>query len=207
MKQHCGFWFPESEKHMLKHVAEGVPYQSRLSAIAVFAAQRYRLAIDVGAHVGMFSMVFEQAFDRVMAFEPVLDNIECLYKNAPKTIVQPVALGAESGDVTLSPVDGNSGAFYVEPDGNKGQVSARMLKLDDYGLEPDLIKIDVEGKELDVLRGAKQTIKKHNPVLVIECKRGPERYGLEQHASIEFVKALGYNRLLRVHEDWLCKKV
>ncbi len=48
------------------------------------------------------------------------------------------------------------------------RTSVRQVSVDSLGLEPDLIKIDVEGMEADVIRGAKETIKRHSPVLYFE---------------------------------------
>jgi len=67
--------------------------------------------------------------------------------------------------------------------------TVQVRSLDEMMLSPDFIKIDVQGLELAVLRGARKTLEKHHPVLVVE--RSPSN----EAATIEFLRSLGYRRL------------
>jgi FkbM family methyltransferase len=132
--------------------------------------------VDVGAFVGDHTIAYARAVGksgRVYAFEPNPMALECLSHNLfadsqenNRVIIHAVALGEEAGSVPLSGNNGNWGGAYVGEHMKIGQVACR--KLDDYNLSPDLIKIDAEGYELKVLRGAERTIEAHRPKLVIE---------------------------------------
>ncbi len=74
-----------------------------------------------------------------------------------------VALGKENKEETISfsgEMANNTG------EGDKVKVTFKML--DSYNLKPTILKIDVEGFEMDVLEGGKETIKKYKPKIIIE---------------------------------------
>ena len=153
---------------------------------------------DIGAHVGITALCFAQLVGskgRVVAFEPNTFNLERLYVNINRNTplkkriqVEPLALSNKNGkeEFTFSSniEDGtSSGSFlssahtildkdsYVNDFGFR-KVQVKTITLDSYvqrtGLKPDSLKIDVEGAEIFVLEGAKQTLKKHHPMMFIE---------------------------------------
>ena len=202
MIEYKGWWLPDNESHIQKHIGPDFPYQGGTHGIAILAADRYNLAIDIGAHIGMWSWSFCKAFRQVIAFEPISLYRECLSKNAPKAEIYPYALGNEPGMVNMSLPPDNTGAAYVSPDGE----SVQCFRLDDFNLAPDLIKVDVEGYELWALQGAENTLRKHYPAVCVECKRGPARYGLGQHDAVDYLISLGYDYVDAAHEDWIVKR-
>jgi FkbM family methyltransferase len=121
-------------------------------------------AVDVGAHIGYLSMVMARCVGekgRVIAVEPSPDNLPVLQHNlaanhVSNVVVAPVAASSESGrrdfHVTGST---DSHGFYshpLTPTSAVIQVDAR--RLDDLLEDPvQLVKVDVEGGELDVLQG------------------------------------------------------
>ena len=133
------------------------------------------VAVDVGAHMGLYSYVLSKICDTVEAFEPVPNNWHILRAyNAHNINVHDVALSSAEGKVTLNIPTYNNVLIYGHaslsndfPAQKKIQVSIR--KLDDYNFaDVKFIKIDVEGHELEVIRGAKGTIAKWRPVMLIE---------------------------------------
>lgn len=139
-----------------------------------------RIAIDCGAHIGLWTRALAQKFKYVVAFEPVDENFECLEQNAKlrNTQLERVALAGEPGACQMIlPRGGNSGCWYAQP----GIVGAKitMRTLDSYNFKDvDLIKIDVEGYEGDVLMGACATLTQSRPIVVFEVNGlGQKHYG------------------------------
>ena len=153
------------------------------------------VALDIGAHVGIWSMRLAQNFKRVIAFEPVPKHIECWKRNMSKFIseqsewgnistLETVALGHENGTATMKvPNTTNTGMAslvhesnpktgdrWVQPEWeNFPKIEVETRTLDSYEFDQlDFIKIDVEWFELRVLQGAENTIRKHKPIMYIE---------------------------------------
>ncbi len=129
------------------------------------------VALDVGANVGAYALLFGwwvQPGGRVYAFEPAPDAFDGLSRhvllNDLDGVVRPVRVAAAgaSGTATLR-VDGISGANRLSEDDSGGSIEIDAVTIDDFcareGIRPTVIKIDVEGAELEVLRGARETIR------------------------------------------------
>jgi len=105
------------------------------------------------------------------------------------------------GSLELRQRDGNE--FIGQPiDYRNNMVNVRQLMLDEFGLpRVDLIKIDVEGMEMEVLQGAAQTIGRARPVLLIESDKsdvGQLKQWLQSHGYL--IMEAGYN-LVAIHSD------
>jgi FkbM family methyltransferase len=142
------------------------------------------VAIDVGANMGYFSAVMAQCVGstgRVFAFEPVASTFRqlrlCQSLNE-YAVLQPMqmALGAREGtlEIAFDPAFmGNASAYDRQSlsSGSSAAVELRMLDTlvaDGTLPPPRLIKIDVEGYELDVLRGACRTLRDARPSIIFE---------------------------------------
>lgn len=204
MKLVEGIWLPDSDTHFSDHLVRGSrfqgagTYQFNKIMLAMAQCTTYRTAIDIGAHVGLWTRVLSHYFDSVLAFEPVPTHIECLQKNIEPLKKQNVtifdhALGNDIGEVFINPVADNTGNARIDLTG----IKVRMEILDDILKHTtpgafDFIKIDVEGFEYDVVKGAQNIIKRDKPILVIEQKPGhAERYGLHQRAAVDLVLTWG----------------
>jgi FkbM family methyltransferase len=145
-------------------------YEPDTQAILASLPLDGRVAWDVGAHIGFFSLVLAQRCRQVIAVEPGPDAARRLRTNAelndaPIEVVE-AAAGATSGTTRLElAADGRMN--HVAAEG----VAVRQVTLDElaaaHGL-PDLVKIDVEGAELDVLTGGKAVLA-HRPFLLVEA--------------------------------------
>ncbi len=140
--------------------------------------------VDVGANLGTHTLAFARAAGaagRVIAFEPQPAMAELLRENvrqnaAGQVVIREMALGAERARrpwprIELA-VEGNFGGFGIlrEAVPSSGGHEASVGPLDDEALDRvDLVKIDVEGMELDVLEGARRTIAQHRPHVYAEC--------------------------------------
>lgn len=147
--------------------------------------------VDVGANIGNHTLYWAMRGADVHSFEPNRQLTDVLLNNAKRNgvadriTIHNEALGATEARGTLvNETPGNLGAGHISLD--DGDVAIRPL--DSFNLKDlALIKIDVEGMELDVLQGATQTIRASRPVLIVETL---EREQLK--SLLEFTGALGY---------------
>lgn len=148
--------------------------------------------IDVGAHIGNHTVYFAGVMNReVISFEPDESNRAQLKGNvafndlASRVKILPAAAGSASGFCRTEAMrEGNSGMTRVIP----GEGTTPIVAIDDLALFGiSVIKIDTEGFELEVLRGARETIIRERPLLYIEAD------GEDRHAAVrEFLNNLGY---------------
>jgi FkbM family methyltransferase len=137
----------EQTAAMLKEVGEGQTF------------------FDIGANVGYYSILASRLVGprgRVAAFEPLVRNLAYLQRhveinNAGNVRVLPFALSDRSGILSFS-TGPNSAMGHLEPEGSSGDALVPAATLDEIagrlGLLPDVIKMDVEGAEMAVFRGA-----------------------------------------------------
>jgi FkbM family methyltransferase len=171
----------------------GQPYESKLVAIVRELTRPDSTILDVGANLGNHTIYWAKAGRRVIAFEPnlvtrsALAESSCLNGLDELVTVYPVALGAATGTGALRALlDGNHGAIAVEPVAD-GEIP--IVRLDDLDV-PDfsVIKIDVEGDEENVLRGAQQTIGRLRPFIIAEAQAKTDDV-------VALLRDLGYRRI------------
>lgn len=148
------------------------------------------VVLDVGVLHGTPELVRAYPGVRHILFEPVTEFVEKIriaYRNVDHVLHQ-VAVGEASGSVTLrtvSHLDGmvisHSAMAAGQPPDAPGHRTVPMLSIDDAvavnGYEgPFLLKIDIDGQELKVLRGAAKTLPQCS-IVIVECARGelPQR--------------------------------
>lgn len=204
MKQLAGFFVPDGEKHLEMYFQQmGPGYQNQQRARALDYVAKWSRAVDIGAHVGLWSRPLVERFEQVVAFEPVNDFRECLRRNvtSDKLVILPTALGEASGSVAMGYGGDNTGECHVQA-GQSGNTA--LCRLDDFQLGPiDFIKIDTEGYELSVLRGAEKTLRRWQPVVVLEQKRHATRYGHPRYGAVAFLKSIDARVLDRINDDFI----
>ena len=182
---------PADDTHFHPYIGHGYQREAYLKALPY--VKDFSLAVDVGAHVGFWTLGMLKDFDEVHSFEPEPVNFACLSKNAPEAIRHNVALGEIHGLCHMeTPAIHNSGAWEAREGGD-----IDVLPLDGFMLEPGLIKIDVQGMELAVLKGAENTIITSKPVLVVECILN----GIYSHEPERFLNGLGLKAVAQVNKD------
>lgn len=211
MREQYGWLFPDIEQHfpemLAKSLSKGGPaeYQQPVRLRSLKHVRNQRLALDIGANVGLWSRDLVKHFNSVIAFEPVAMFRECLQRNviAENLTVYSCALGDQDGKVNMIITEGNTGHTHVDPASKNG--STEIRRLDSMNLQDvDYIKIDCEGFEYRVLQGAEQTVRRCRPVVVIEQKPHDaysQDYG--QFAAVELLEAWGMVRLDQVKDDWI----
>lgn len=201
-----GSWMlPGSETHMLSHISSNDSYQLPHRRAAIKACKEYRLAVDIGAHVGLWTRDLAFHFKKVIAFEPVPEFRKLLQINTTmcKNIeIQPFALGNKKGTVSMTVDPYNTGHTHVRTTLEKmSNVVAQLTTLDEFELKGvNFIKIDCEGYEMNVLEGAKETLLRCKPIVVIEQKTFLP-YGGEQFDGVKYLQSLGAKQVNRVVDD------
>jgi FkbM family methyltransferase len=153
-------------------------------------------AVDVGAWWGPWTYWLARRASEVVIIEPVPHLAQFLARCAPHTAtVKNVALSDKPGEAQLwvpTGGKGSEGRSSLHPPAGVDPVpiTVQTARLDDLELgDVRFIKIDVEGHEQAVLKGAEATIARDRPTLLIEIEQGPERSVHEVFADVE---ALGY---------------
>ena len=130
--------------------------------------------IDVGSSIGNHSIYFTKIADEVHSFEPLIEScdmhLRTIELNGIKNnYVYNMALGEKEEDATVKKLeDDNIGNNVVTKD--DGQ-RIKIKTLDSFNFSNvTLMKIDVQGYEFNVLKGAIETIKKYKPGLFIEIE-------------------------------------
>lgn len=208
MKQVQGIWLPDGDSHFERMMRKEPPRGYR--GVMVGAYQHFKIAkalsltcrrwgaLDIGAHVGFWSMWLAQEFAEVHAFEPVPEHADCFDRNVrdANVVLHRHAVGSGEGSVGLSPNQENSGKSSVAAgDG------VEVRSIDSYGFQDvALIKIDVEGYEPEVLKGAADTIARCSPLVVFEDNGQHARYGFEPPQAV--AEWLGLSPVCRLGDDW-----
>jgi len=160
--------------------------------------------IDIGANIGNHSLYFSDYFKKVISFEPNDRTFKVLKLNAE------LVDNVDCYNVGLS--DQNKKSYMVENMLNMGGSKVvdeqstetkeiQLIRLDDFeGLENiKLIKIDVEGHELNALKGAHSTILKFKPIILFE--QHPRDFINGESKVINYLKSLGYEKFALIKKD------
>lgn len=185
---------PEVDDHISNTWKKGMFYEAHQGGMLPRVHElrkRYenKLALDIGAHWGNHSIFFAEVLDmKVVAFEPCAESYDRLVKNTR-------SMNVECRKAVMGDTDFDRYTQIDGPAGNTGMTSFKKKRYDantlpenrgtagtsldfiypvlakSYTQKLRLIKIDVEGSEMEVVRGALKTIKKHNPDLWIETNK------------------------------------
>ena len=190
-----GFWVPSNDIH-IEDWRNGNPFTQnkclkKFIEYCTSQTMRMKTVIDVGAWCGTWSKAMEPFAKNIIAFEPDKVHFECLQKNCTINCDPRMeAVGSESGTVSLTE-DNFTQAKRVLNEGN-----IRMVTIDSFGYnDVDLIKIDVEGYEMEVLKGAEETLKT-NQYLMIELNNNTKKYGSNNQDIERYLRKKGYKVLL-----------
>jgi len=231
-----GVWLPKDEQHLTEWMVKSkgrfekdgvLTYQWAKQSFAQDAMIKYipdygtRSFIDVGAHVGLWSMWWSCLMAGTIAFEPIPEMRELYRANMQgrgRYLLLSEALGHQPGCLELSFNKENTGNTHATRQKNKGlpiiQVAMTTLDLKMSVMPnspaPGVIKIDCEGFEELVVRGAEATIREHRPLLIVEQKKGSDYYGMSPLGAVEVLTKWGFKVVktmsgdhIMVHEVYL----
>jgi FkbM family methyltransferase len=181
-----GSWEPEVVKAVREHVAPGMT------------------VLDVGAQSGFYSLLFSRLVGpegHVVAFEPLPANFRLLEENLQlngigNVTVRREAVAERSGEMTLE-FPHHEAMLVAGPvleEDNQGVMIVKGVSLDDCSLcsrrPVDFIKMDVEGAELQALKGARKLIDAWHPCMIVELHYMGRPTG--PHPAAVHLQELGY---------------
>jgi len=152
-------------------------------AEALFArfADRDRDFIDIGAHIGYYSVYLSPCVRRSYAFEPDPRNLPGLRANAVlagNIEIVPMAASSRVGVARLH-VGHGSAISSLEGEDHGATIDVPITTIDAFlaahpGVDVALIKTDIEGHDVEALRGMRETVALHHPLILTECHNETE---------------------------------
>jgi len=169
--------------------------------------------LDIGALFGTFSLTFASHGGRVYAIEPSAEPFAILHKNirlnpAFQITAHQLAFSDENGSMLMRPEWKH---LVATQERTSDSLEVRRVTLDDFvneqGIAPDALKIDVEGHELAVLRGGLAYIRSRKPLIFLEVDNWHAPQSTQE--IVQLLHSLGYgflhalNRPIRSPERYL----
>ena len=178
---------------------------------------------DVGANVGFFTVIGARlvgGVGSVVAFEPIAANAALVRRNADlngfgtiDVIEKAVSDRSGTGELVIAAYSGGSALSTTTPPPDATSVVAvELITLDEFvdagHPAPTLVKIDVEGTEIEVLRGMVNVLRRDRPVVIVEIDDSSQQgYDSKLVPSMEFIRSFGYDIEVLADsyagDDWL----
>lgn len=160
---------------------------------------------DIGANVGLYSLLFSKRAKSVYSFEPFPRNIYYLKRNLFLNKI----INVNVIPYAVSNVDGFSNFeegenFSTGKLDFKGNLKVKTMRLDTFiklnNIDPDLIKIDVEGAEYDVLRGAEFLLENYKPIIFLST------HGIKiKEMCFKYLRKLNYKKIHPIDTNSISK--
>ena len=213
-KQQVGKWtisYIEDDEYIGPWLTRGIEWENWMRQDV---AHFYKLGtdiLDIGGNIGCNALMFSD-YGPVHTFEPLFHTI--IQRNIEQNQlvheikVYPFGLSSVPSDQNIyfpKTRNGlrNYGCCSLQPnfdsDHSNKCVTVHLERLDDvYSGTPSVVKIDVEGHEIDVLRGAEKTLRTHKPALIVEI------HDTTKSLVPAFLSSIGYTQMIpRIHSNYL----
>lgn len=213
MISHQGIWLPAGEKHLTAwmdkagEIVDGKgTYQIKKLRSALAYVACWDVALDVGAHVGLWSRLLAPRFKWLWAFEPVAEHRECFARNVQGAgvLLQGIALGDKAGRVSMRRHSESSGDTVVTAGDD-----VPMFRLDDLNIagtgRAGFLKVDVEGYEDRVIAGGEALIRRDKPVIIVEQKPAvmERNFGTREPRAVRMLETWGYRVREEISGDYI----
>lgn len=212
------WWFPAWEEQAEKHFVR-TPRGCQLEHMdaAMVHVRGWGCAVDGGAHVGSWTLSLAKMFEKVVAFEPHPETYTALIRNMAET--------ESAGNYGFNVVTYNMGLADCPRRASArteraASMSTKLSFLDASGgiacaaldtipdvqsAEVGFVKLDLEGCEVLALLGARATLARCRPTLLVECKeKNLASYRTSERALRALLGELGYNVVQEIEQDLIC---
>ena len=213
LQNYNGWTLPPYCNHFHSSIGKNMSnsYQNKCDRDVFKSTPNKNVAIDIGGNVGLMARRYAGVFNQVHTFEPVLENCSCLFYNTEdldNVTVHHLGLGEEEKqeEIFLPKSINTCGSWsIVDFKDNTEEKRSEIIEiktLDSFNLEPDFIKIDIQGYEISVLKGASKTLEKFKPTLLIETISAGKDISLDIG---KFLAQFGYKQIKRHNKDRIYK--
>lgn len=197
-----GYWVPANDIHIDKW-KNGQPFTQNkgLQKFIEYVERKqikFNNVLDIGAWCGTWSNAISGYSNLVHAFEPDQLHYDCLIKNINDNVVaHHCAVGSNKSRVSLTAEQKNfTQGKRIIPEGE-----ILMTTVDSFAIKNiDLIKIDVEGYEMEVLKGANDALNQCTYVM-IELNNNSKKYGSSNNQITKYLTERGFSVLIKTWPD------
>ena len=204
-----GLWVPSTDAQIEQWRKKGYPHMQD-KCLKQFVKwceknnKKFSLILDIGAWCGTWSMAMQKYADEIYCYEPNKIHFECLIKNL-KTFqhikLHNHAVGNRDGKIKLTSETATQNTRVLLEEGE-----TVILKLDSMDIHnPDMLKIDVEGLEMEVLKGGHKLLENIEFVM-IELNNNSKKYGSSNKLIQKHMKNLGFKELIKTWPDIVYRK-
>lgn len=208
MESHNGIYYPkENNSNVIKALKKDRIWEKRIVDIFNENLTENDIAVDIGAYIGLHTLVLSKICKKVYSFEPQPLIAECFRKTLDESDQNNILffekglsnIKAKSSVKTNN--DGDASILGTRPKkGYKYMFPVELDKLDNIVNEPvKLIKIDVEGHEWETLLGADRVIRESKPIIILETFKLKKNY----EKLKGFCEKYKYDREYICSDNWL----
>lgn len=192
-----GLWCPD-----VMHGPHAFLRRSMSLDAQIALCPKKRRCVQAGGHIGIYPAKLSQLFELVYTFEPEPENFSCLELNTrdlPNVVATHAFLGSDTRNRELWKHSKSSGGHQT---GDPLATGLQTMTIDSFQFtDLDAIFLDVEGFEMEALKGAMATIRRCRPLLVLEENRQGRKYGNAVGDIEAMMRPLGYRLAAREGED------
>jgi len=177
---------------------------------AKILVKEFDFALDIGANIGTMSRRMGLDFKKVEAFEPLVPEYTKINtQNLGNVKVHPIGLGNEDKIEEIYVMAHKTGGSSIvehprrkwQQDASKKEITIKPLDLIANYSKIDFIKIDVESYEYFVIDGARKTLAKHSPVIMIEYLKRYAHHTYPPEMTHQILDSLGYKVIETFGDD------